>query len=72
MVALSMRTANGRLHFRLLLRFIVVVRHQAFCQEKPSALLHKIQVEPNLVMAALINLADAQTFVRNGECTMLA
>ena len=27
--------------------------------------------EPYLVMAALIGLADAWSFVRNGECTML-
>ena len=75
--------ANGRLHLHLLgtLFFNVTVRRWAFFQEESStvsfvmwlnaALVHKIQVKPYPVMAALIGLADALSFVRNGECTML-
>ena len=58
-----------------------MVRRRAFFQEESSfvsfvmrltiAPLHKIHVEPHLVMAALIGLSDAQSFVVNGKCTVL-
>ena len=35
------------------------------------ALLHKIQVEPYLVMAALIGQADDWSFVEQGKSTVL-
>ena len=54
------------------LLFAVVVRRKTFFQENPSIMLNKIQVEPHLVMAALIGLPDAWSFMRNGECSVLA
>ena len=59
--------------------FAVVVRRRAFIQEESFVsfasmaivLIHKIHVKPCLVVATLVGLSDAESFVVNGECTML-
>ena len=80
MVALSKRKANGRSHLHLLgslvycngtamnvlsgeetLFFVFIVMRLT------DALLHKIHVKPYLVMAALISLPNAKSFVENGK-----
>ena len=48
-----------------------VVALRVFAMRLTIALLHKIHAKPYLVMAALISLSDAKSFMRNGKGTML-
>ena len=60
--------------------YAVMVRRRTFFQEDPSIVFftlvlfivppNTVEVEPCFVVAALINRAQAQSFMRNGQCAV--